>query len=127
MTMVKGEAGRPVPFFAERAQASNVDPMHRPELSGQTLVDFLDSELLDGRHDTLEVGTIGLEQARLLNQLQAFRSLPFEELLATIGKPLFFGFKLLPFLFDTQCHEVLNLSLDDASMDQDASALTSRQ
>ena len=76
MTMVKGEAGRPVPFFAERAQASNVDPMHKPELSGQTLVDFLDSELLDGRHDTLEVGTIGLEQARLLNQLQAFRSLP---------------------------------------------------
>ena len=101
--------------------------MHKPKLSGQTLVDFLDSELLDGRHDTLEVGTIGLEQARLLNQLQAFRSLPFEELLATIGKPLLFGFKLLPFLFDTHCHEVLNLSLDDASMDQDASALTSRQ
>ena len=61
MTMVKGEAIRPLPFFAERASASIVDPRHRPELSGQTLVDFLDSELLDRRHDTLEVGTIGLE------------------------------------------------------------------
>ena len=61
MTTVKGEAVRPLSFFAERASASIVDPIHRPELSGQTLVDFLDSELLDRRHDTLEVGTIGLE------------------------------------------------------------------
>ena len=127
MTMVKGEAVRPLPFFAEWASAPDVDPVEEPELSGQALVDFLDSELLDRRDDTLEAGTIGLEQARLLNQLQAFRSLPFKELLATIGKPLFLGLKLLPFLLDTQCHEMLNLSVDDASMDHDASALTSRQ